>query len=94
MTENDLQLTPEEQHYYATTPISVVFDIFADTATRIGGKYVYLSEHAATEEERRHWRTKHREVRDQRLAADPDDKDALIAHIKRWQAEVARLRTR
>ncbi|GAA3730948.1 hypothetical protein HDA32_005606 [Spinactinospora alkalitolerans] len=94
MTDPDLQLTPEEEDFYAKSSITVVFDIFADTATRIGGKYVHLADHAATEEERRHWKAKIYEVRDQRRAADPDDREALVAHIKRWQAEVARLKDR
>ncbi|MEU3017062.1 hypothetical protein ABZ635_06665 [Nocardiopsis sp. NPDC007018] len=84
-------LTPEERRFYADSPTTVLYDIFADTATRLGGKLVALARAARTETEGRQWRQRMYEIEDQKQAVDPDDRDALIARIKGWQAELERL---
>lgn len=85
-------MTPEEERFYATASITVLYDVLADTATRIGGKYVALSRAAASDAEREKWRRLMYEAEDRKEAIDPDDRDAIIAQIRRFQAEIARLR--
>jgi hypothetical protein len=94
MADERPQLTPEEEDFYTKSPTTVIYDIFSDTATRLGGKYVALSRKATTPEEREAWRAKLRDVEDQQRAVAAGDREALITHIKRWQAEVAELRGR
>ncbi|WP_306366646.1 hypothetical protein [Nocardiopsis sp. CC223A] len=87
-------MTPQEERFYATASITVLYDIFVDTATRLSGKYVALSRKASTEDERRRWWAEVMELRDLERSVDPDDREALIAHIEEWRAEVARLQGR
>ncbi|MFE9246678.1 hypothetical protein [Nocardiopsis sp. NPDC006938] len=84
-------LSPEERRFYADSPTTVLYDIFADTATRLSGKYVALSDHASNPTERDRWWKKVLELKAARRVVDPRDRDALIAHTRRWQAEVQRL---
>ncbi|NYH55294.1 putative secreted protein [Nocardiopsis arvandica] len=90
MSESDL--TPDEERFYATSSTTVLNDILADTATRLGGKLVALARAATTDTERQRWRDRMYEVEDQKEAIDPEDRDALVSHIRQWKAEVARLR--
>ncbi|MBV2362201.1 hypothetical protein ACFPZ0_04120 [Streptomonospora nanhaiensis] len=90
----DPRLTPDDERFYTTAPITVVYDVFAETANRLTGRYVHLAEHAATEAEHEDWKAKIFDLRDERRAVDPDDKDALIAHIRRWRAETDALESR
>lgn len=85
------ELTPEEQRFYTNSPTTVLYDIFADTATRLGGKLVALARAADTDTERRQRRQRMHEIEDQKEAVDPDDREALITHTKQWQAELSRL---
>lgn len=89
-----VELTPEEEHFYATSPITVVYDIFSDTATRLSGKYVALSRRATTGVEREQWWRKVLELKRLRKSIDPDDRETLVAHIRQWNAEFNRLRER
>ncbi|WP_370013294.1 hypothetical protein UIS43_27910 (plasmid) [Nocardiopsis sp. LDBS0036] len=84
-------LNPDEEHFYATSSTTVLNDLLADTATRLGGKLVALSR-AATGSERRRWRQRMYEIEDRKEAINPDDRDAIVAHIRTWRSEIARLR--
>jgi hypothetical protein len=77
---------------YANVPTAMVYDTFADTASRLTGRYVYLSDNAASPEEREQWRQKVLELRNTKRAVPPYDREQLIAHIQRWRAELARLK--
>jgi hypothetical protein len=88
------ELTPQEQRFYAHSSTTVLYDILADTATRLGGRYVALARTAETDTERRERRQRMHEIEDQKEAVDPDDRDALIAHIKQWRTELSHLRGR
>ncbi|MEU3229174.1 hypothetical protein [Nocardiopsis alba] len=85
-------LTPEEQRFYADSPTTVLYDIFTDTATHLGGKLVALARAAETDTDRGHWRQRMYEIEDQKEAVDPDDRDALVSHIEQWNAELSHLR--
>ncbi|GAA0927787.1 hypothetical protein [Streptomyces thermoalcalitolerans] len=76
---------------YADVPTTVVYDTFAETAARLTAHYTRLSDTAATPEEREQWWNKVLQLRDTRRAVPAHDRDQLIAHIQRWQAELARL---
>ncbi|GAA0925029.1 hypothetical protein [Streptomyces thermoalcalitolerans] len=77
---------------YAHVPTAMVYDTFAETAARLTGRYVYLSDNAASPEEREQWRQKVMELQEAEEAVPPYDRDQLIAHIQRWKAELARLK--
>lgn len=84
-------LTPEEQRFYADSPTTVLYDIFADAATRLGGRLVALARAAETDTDRGRWRQRMYEIEDQKEAVDPDDRDALVSHIEQWNAELSHL---
>lgn len=89
-----VELTPEEEHYYPTASMAVLFDLAVGIANRIGGKCVALADAAATEDESQQWLQRMYEFDDARKALDPDDRDAVIAYILRGRAEFDRLRGR
>lgn len=79
---------------YATIPDTVVYDVFADTETELSGVYIYFCDHAETEEERERWWAKVKELRDLRRSVLAEDRDAQLAYIERWRAEITELRNR
>ncbi|MFJ2194100.1 hypothetical protein ACIOJE_40205 [Kitasatospora sp. NPDC087861] len=72
-------------------PTSVVYDMFAETATHLSARYVRLSSDATTEDERRSWWSKVLRLRDEKEAVDADDRAAMIAKITVWAAEIREL---
>ncbi|GHF88998.1 hypothetical protein GCM10018790_77970 [Kitasatospora xanthocidica] len=72
-------------------PTSVVYDMFAETATHLSARYVGLYDDATAERERQDWWTKVLDLRDERDAVDPYDRAALIAKITVWTAEIRAL---
>lgn len=81
------ELAPDEEHFHATSPTTVIHGIFSDTATRLSGTYVDLSRRAATVAERERWWEKVLELEPFRRSVDPDDREALVSHIKQWRSE-------
>jgi len=47
-----VEQAPKEERFYSTSPTTVIYGIFSDTATRLSGTYVDLSRRAVTEAER------------------------------------------
>ncbi|WP_028647584.1 zeta toxin family protein [Nocardiopsis sp. CNT312] len=84
MTQN-----PEGARFYATSSTTVLNDLLADTATRLGGRL--LARTAATDTRRRRLLHRMYEAEDHREATDPDDRDALTARVREWKAQTAML---
>ncbi|MFG2331007.1 hypothetical protein ACGFMM_15425 [Streptomyces sp. NPDC048604] len=76
---------------YENTPTATVYDVFADTATRLAGLFVHLSDTAPTAEEREEWWRKVMALRDAKRAVPARDREQLMVHIERWRGELARL---
>ena len=76
---------------YENTPTAVVYDVFAETATRLVGRFTRLSDTATTAEERQEWWSKAIALRDAKRAVPAHDREQLIVHILRWKSELARL---
>jgi hypothetical protein len=72
-------------------PTSVVYDIAAETATHLSARYVWFSEHAATEDERQRWWTKVIELRDAENAIGAYDRATMLARISAWTAQIRAL---
>jgi len=73
-------------------PSAVLYDVFRDTATALSAEYVHRSDHAPTVAEGQQWWDKALRLRDTAAAADPDDRDALLAAIHEWRIETTFLR--
>ena len=89
-----VELPPEEERYYSTASMAVLFDMAAEITTQLGGKYIALARAAQNEDEREQWRQRRYEVEDTHAALDPDDRQAIIDHIVLWRSELAQLRGR
>ncbi|MFF4763346.1 hypothetical protein [Streptomyces sp. NPDC001292] len=77
---------------YENVPTAAVYDTFAETATRLTGRYTRLSDAAPSAAEREQWWQKVLELRATKQAVPAHDRAQLIAHIDAWEAELARLR--
>ncbi|MEW1639063.1 hypothetical protein AB0469_34030 [Streptomyces sp. NPDC093801] len=77
---------------YENVPTAMVYDTFAETATRLSGYYNSLSNAAATPEERTRWWEKVMELRDTKRAVPAHDRARLIAHIEQWRLEITRIK--
>ncbi|MFI9155684.1 hypothetical protein [Streptomyces sp. NPDC053367] len=77
---------------YDNVPTAAVYDTFAETATRLAGRYTRLSDTAPSAAERERWWQKTLELRTIKQAVPAHDRAQLIAHIDAWEAELARLR--
>ncbi|WP_444960884.1 hypothetical protein [Nocardiopsis sp. M1B1] len=71
--------------------LSVLYDVMHDTATALSGRYIELGERASTPEEDEAWDAKLMALRDKRRQVDPNDRNAIIEHTRRWAAELAEL---
>ena len=87
-----VELTPEEERYYSTASMAVLFDLAVEITTRLSGKCLALADAAATEKESEEWIQRTQEFHQAREALDPDDRDAVIAYIIRGRSELDRLR--
>ncbi|MGW3510817.1 hypothetical protein [Streptomyces sp. NPDC000994] len=76
---------------YENVPTAAVYDTFAETATRLTGRYTRLSDTAPSPEERERWWQKVLELRAAKQAVPAHDREQLIARIGEWEAELARL---
>ncbi|MFJ5901879.1 hypothetical protein ACIQFZ_42655 [Streptomyces sp. NPDC093064] len=73
---------------YHDAPTAMVFDLLAETATRLIGRYNHLSETATTKEELDAWWEKVIRLRDAKRAVPAQDPDQLIARIQEWTEEL------
>ncbi|MFJ4622566.1 hypothetical protein [Streptomyces sp. NPDC088812] len=81
--------TPQhEPSAYHDVPTAMVFDVFAETATRLIGRYNHLSETALTKDEQDAWWEKVIRLRDAKRAVPAQDRDQLIARIQEWAKEL------
>lgn len=74
-----------------TEDLTVLYDVMADTATALSGRYIELGEQAATPEEDEAWDAKLMALRDERWRVDPNDREAILEHTRRWAEELAEL---
>ncbi|MFB6784878.1 hypothetical protein ACFCX0_48570 [Streptomyces sp. NPDC056352] len=77
---------------HENTPTAMVYDIFAETANDLIGRYTHLSDTSDDEAEREQWWQQALAVRDARRAVKAQDREELLEHIARWKAEAEALR--
>ena len=65
----------------------VLYDMFAEAATRLTGSYFAVIDYAETEAERQQAWTRVRALDELRHGVDPDDRVQQRALIEAWQAE-------
>lgn len=82
---------PEPEDPYPNVPTAMVFDTFAETASRLTGAYVARMDAAATKHEGEEWWKKVMTLRNTKRAVPAYDRAQLIAHIRLWAAELAEL---
>lgn len=68
-------------------PDTVLYDIFYESGTRLGGAYVARMRAATSPEERGHWLHAQIRLDAERDAIDPNDRKAQIEAKMRWDAE-------
>ncbi|NGO40639.1 hypothetical protein [Streptomyces ureilyticus] len=83
--------TPDPIDPYANVPTASVYDTFAETATKLSGRYTRLADTASSPEEREEWWQKVLALRDAKRAVPAHDRAQLIAHIQQWQAALTEL---
>lgn len=72
---------------YDLMPDSVLYDIFYESGTMLGGKYVARMRNAKDPFERERWRRALSGLDAERATVDPDDRMAQIRAKERWDAE-------
>ena len=68
-------------------PDSVLYDIFYESATRLGGAYAARMDRTADPSEQARWLRAQIGLDAQRDAIDPNDRKAQIEVKRRWDAE-------
>ncbi|MDR0960116.1 MAG: hypothetical protein LBM23_07165 [Propionibacteriaceae bacterium] len=69
----------------------VLYEMFVESATRLGGTYISFSYQTEDPSELDMWLRADRAVMNERLAISPDDREAQIAAIERWNSELNRV---
>ncbi|MBM6979531.1 MAG: hypothetical protein I3J03_07420 [Actinomyces succiniciruminis] len=72
---------------WSTTELSVLYDVFYECGTRLGGEYVslaYAAEDAGDAEAVEFWNRQRRALRDERDAVDSHDREAIVTTMERW----------
>lgn len=80
---------------WSHTDLSVLYDVFAETETRLGGELIALrsaAEEAGDADEAEFWAVEVRRIMRARRAVDPDDREAIIAAIEAFNHELRYLR--
>lgn len=75
---------------------TVLYDIFYETGTRLGGTYVALMRQARSQgdvQQAQQWQQKHIALNRKRLSINPDDRERQIRQIHAWDREIQRLKT-
>ncbi|MFG2668933.1 hypothetical protein ACGFY6_32435 [Streptomyces sp. NPDC048387] len=70
------------------TPTAMVYDIFAETANELIGRYTALSDAAVQQSDRERWWQQALAVRDVRRSVPAHDRGALLEHITRWKSDI------
>jgi len=76
---------------WADTELSVLYDIFYETGTRLMGEFVALryAAHAVGDEEQvEFWTGEVRRVRDARQSVDSNDRAAIVAMMEAFKHEL------
>jgi hypothetical protein len=82
---------PTGQIDFEDVPTATVFDVFAETASQLIGRYVGRSQRAETQEERAGMWSKAMAVRDAKHGVPARDRDQLIEYIEVWRHDIAQL---
>ncbi|SPT53687.1 Uncharacterised protein [Actinomyces bovis] len=80
---------------WSNTDLNVLYDIFFETGTRLGGEFValgYAAESAGDEEQAQFWRDEDMRMMRERSAVDSSDREAIIAQMKAFDREWRYLR--
>ncbi|WP_167203049.1 hypothetical protein [Actinomyces respiraculi] len=80
---------------WSTTELSVLYDVFYECGTRLGGEYVslaYAAEDAGDAEALEFWDEQGRLLQQERQAVNPDDRAMIVATMKQWDRTLQLLR--
>lgn len=75
---------------------TVLYDIFYETGTRLGGTYVALMRQARSQgepQQAQQWQQKHIALNRKRLSINPNNREQQIQQIHTWDREIQRLET-
>ena len=76
---------------WADTELSVLYDIFYETGTRLMGEFValrYAAREVGDEEQDRFWLGESHRVRDARRSVDSNDRAAIVAMMEAFNHEL------
>lgn len=76
---------------WADTELSVLYDIFYETGTRLMGEFValrYAAHDVGDEEQVEFWTGEVRRVRDARQSVDSNDRAAIVAMMEAFKHEL------
>ena len=83
---------------WSETDINVLYDVFYEQGTILAAEYIALVDRAKNDGDRDEtvfWRRQIQDLRRERSDVDPDDRNAMIETMKRWQRtreQIQRLR--
>ena len=83
---------------WSETDINVLYDVFYEQGTILAAEYIALVNRAKNDgdrDETAFWRRQIQDLRRERSDVDPDDRNAMIETMKRWQRtreQIQRLR--
>lgn len=72
---------------------TVLYDIFYETGTRLGGAYVALMRKARSRgdlKQAQEWQRKHIDLNKERRSVNPHDREQQIQQIHTWDREIQR----
>ncbi len=75
-----------------STPMSVVVDVLGDLANRLSGEYIHLSRSTSSPEEEERLIQVALGVDDRKDATDFSDREAMVARIREFKAELSELK--
>ncbi|MFI1285151.1 hypothetical protein ACH4U5_31080 [Streptomyces sp. NPDC020858] len=76
---------------YENTPTAMVYDVFAETANELIGRYTSLSDAAGDAADRERWWALALAVRDTRRSVPAQAREQLLQSIARWKADIKAL---
>ncbi|MCX5078837.1 hypothetical protein OHA84_37580 (plasmid) [Streptomyces sp. NBC_00513] len=78
---------------FENVPTATVYDIFAETASRLIGLLMARAQAASEGEQSQQWRSQALAVRAAARRVPAHDRGELLKHIAQWQSDIARLQS-
>jgi hypothetical protein len=82
---------PTREDPWAEASVQILYDAFCEAGNALLGYYIAFRRDSRSEVERDLWAARMRALKAERDSVGPDDREALAALARRWEAERAHL---